>query len=65
MASRPGHDDWLLASAYEALARAQAVAGDIESARDSRDSTLALLGKIADPEDRKVVAGDIDTLAIP
>jgi DNA-binding transcriptional MerR regulator len=64
-ASRPGHDDWLLASAYEGLARAQAVAGDIESARDSRDSALALLGKIADLEDRKVVASDIDTLPIP
>jgi hypothetical protein len=64
-ASRPGHPDWVLASAHEGLARAQAVAGDIESARHSRDSALALLGKIVDPEDRKVVADDIDTLPIP
>ena len=64
-ANRPDTDDWLLASAHEGLARAQAVAGDLESARDSRDTALALLDKIADAEDRKVVAGDIDTLPIP
>jgi DNA-binding transcriptional MerR regulator len=64
-ASRPGVDDWLAASAHEGLARAQAVAGDLESARDSRDLALELLEKIADPEDREVVAGDIDTLPIP
>jgi len=64
-ASRPGHADWLLASAHEGLARAQAVAGDIESARGSRDTALALLSKIVDPEDRKVVADGIDTLPIP
>jgi hypothetical protein len=64
-ASRPGAGGWLLASAYEGLARAQAVAGDLESARGSRDTALALLGKITDPEDRKVVADDIATLPIP
>jgi hypothetical protein len=64
-ASRPGIEDWVPASAYEGLARAQAVAGDTESARDSRDTALALLDKIADPEDRNAVAGDIDTLPIP
>jgi hypothetical protein len=64
-ASRPGIDDWLLASAYEGLARAQAVAGEVEAARDSRETALGLLGKVADPEDRKVVAADIDTLPIP
>jgi hypothetical protein len=63
-ASRPGTDDWLLASAHEGLARAQAVAGDIESARDSRDTALALLDKITDAEDRKAVADDIDTLPV-
>jgi DNA-binding transcriptional MerR regulator len=64
-ASRPGADDWLAASAYEGLARAQAVGGDFEAARDSRDTALRLLEEIADPEDRKVVEGDIDTLPIP
>lgn len=63
-ASRPGADDWLLASAHEGLARAQAVAGDTESARDSRETALRLLEKITDAEDRAVVAGDIETLPI-
>jgi hypothetical protein len=64
-ASRPGIDDWLLPSAHEGLARAQALAGDLDSARASRDTALALLAKIADPQDGKVVAGDIATLPIP
>jgi hypothetical protein len=64
-ANRPDSGEWLLASVHEGLARAQAVAGDLESARDSRDTALALLDKIADAGDRKVVAGDIDTLPIP
>ena len=64
-ASRPGADDWLTASAYEGLARAQAISGDPEAARDSRDTALRLLERIADPQDRKVVEGDIDTLPIP
>jgi hypothetical protein len=63
-ANRPDIADWVLASAHEGLARAQAVAGDVESARDSRATALALLGQIADAEDRKVVADDIDTLPI-
>jgi hypothetical protein len=64
-ASRPGADDWVTASAYEGLARAQAVSGDLEAARDSRETALRLLEQIADPEDRKIVEGDIDTLPIP
>jgi hypothetical protein len=64
-ASRPGTGDWLLASAHEGIARAHAAAGDIDSARESRDTALALLAAIADPEDREVVAGDIATLPIP
>lgn len=63
-AERPGHDDWLLASAWEGIARAQAVAGEREAARDSRDKALALLEQIADPEDRQIVAADIDTLPV-
>lgn len=61
-AERDGIDDWVRASAYEALARAHAVAGDLESARDARDKALAV--EIADPEDRDVVLADIDTLPI-
>jgi hypothetical protein len=61
-AARPGVDDWLPASAHEALARAQAVAGDLDAARDARDRAMTLLESVADPEDRAVVQGDLDSL---
>jgi hypothetical protein len=64
-ASRPGADDWLVAGAHEGLARAQAVSGDLEAARDSRDTARRLLERVADPEERKVIEADIDTLPIP
>ena len=64
-ASRPGVDGWVLASAHEALARAEAVTGDLESARASRDTALRLLEAVDDPEDKEAVARDIDTLPIP
>jgi len=63
-ATREGVDDWVSASAHEALARAQAVTGDLESARDSRDRALALALAITDAEDRAIVLADIDTLPL-
>ncbi len=62
--TRAGIDDWVLASAHEGLARALAVAGDLDAARDARDRALALLDSVSDPEDRKIVAADIETLPI-
>lgn len=64
-ANRPGSEVWLQASAYEGLARAQAVAGDYEAARDSRSRAVALIETVVDPEDRSIVLADIDTLPIP
>ena len=64
-ADRAGADVWLVASAYEGLARAQAVAGDFEAARDSRSRAIAIVETVSDPEDRKIVLADIDTLPIP
>ena len=63
--SREGVDHWMLGSAHEGLARAQAIAGDFEAARDSRSRALAIAERITDPEDRKIVLADIDTLPIP
>jgi DNA-binding transcriptional MerR regulator len=63
--SRSGSEVWMQASAYEGLARAQAVAGDVDAARDSRSRALALIETVSDPEDRKIVLADIDTLPIP
>jgi DNA-binding transcriptional MerR regulator len=62
---RPGVDAWMMASALEGLARAQACAGDLDAARDARDRALGLAEAVSDPEDRKVVLDDIDTLPIP
>jgi len=61
-AEHPGVDDWVAASGYEALARAQAAAGDVDAARDARGQALQLLDRVGDPEDRAIVAADLDTL---
>jgi DNA-binding transcriptional MerR regulator len=62
---RPGTDDWLIASAYETLARAQAVAGDLVAAREARSRALTLVEAVSDPEDKRIVLADIDTLPFP
>jgi len=63
-ASREGVEDWVLASAHEGLARAHALAGDLEAARAARDEALALAQRIADAEDRDVVLADIESLPL-
>ena len=57
-------DDWDLAGAYEANARASAVAGDIEAARTWRDRARAALDDIKELADRELIEGDINTLPI-
>jgi DNA-binding transcriptional MerR regulator len=58
---RHGIDDWDLAYAHEALARAHAVAGDLdltqEHARRARDVP------IVDPDDRALLLGDLASIA--
>jgi DNA-binding transcriptional MerR regulator len=57
-------DDWDLAAAYEANARASAVAGDVDAARIWRDRARTALLDIKEPADREVIEGDIATLPI-
>ncbi len=57
-------DDWDMPSAYEGSARAAAVSGRLDEARDWRDRARAALVDIKDPADREVIAGDIATLPI-
>ena len=57
-------DDWDLAAALEALARAQLVSGDDAAARATRDRAREALEAIADPEDRQLIEGDLDSLAV-
>lgn len=55
---------WLLASAYEGLARAYAVAGDRAAATEWKAKAVARLAEVADPDDREIVEGDIATLPV-
>jgi hypothetical protein len=57
-------EDWDLASAYEAMARASAVAGDLAAARDWRARAEAELPKIAEAEDCQIVEHDLATLPL-
>src|SRR5215207_7567297 len=55
-------EDWDLPYAYEALARAHAVAGDDDEARRSAAKARELGAKVADPEDREHLEEDLATL---
>lgn len=55
---------WLLASAYEALARAYAVAGDRAAALEWKAKAVARLAEVDDPDDRQIVERDIATLPV-
>lgn len=59
-----GAEDWDLAAACEAMARASAVAGDPEAAAGWKAKAVDALAAIADPADREVIEGDIATLPI-
>jgi hypothetical protein len=54
-----------IAAAYEALARAHAVAGDPAAAAHWKAKAIAAIDGIADADDREIIAGDIATLPIP
>jgi DNA-binding transcriptional MerR regulator len=54
--------DWDLAFAYEALARAHAVAGDAGQAREYTDQALAAAKDISEDEDRELVLADLETI---
>ncbi len=58
-----GLGDWVLAAAYEALARASAAAGDFGEARAWLGRARTAVSVIADPKDREVIEGDLASLA--
>ena len=57
-------EPWLLASAYEGLARAYAVAGDSHAAAEWKAKAVARLEEVTDVDDREIVQADIDTLPV-
>jgi DNA-binding transcriptional MerR regulator len=59
---REGIGDFQLAGAYEALARATAVAGDLEEAHRWAELGRAATAEIANDGDREIAQGDLDTL---
>lgn len=57
-----GIADWDLAFAYEALARAHAIAGNTDQARDYTDQALAAAEDIAEEEDLDLLLADLETI---
>jgi DNA-binding transcriptional MerR regulator len=57
-----GHADWDIASAYEAMARAHLVAGDLAETAAWKARATAALDGIADKDDRDLIEGDLATL---
>lgn len=59
-----GIEDWDLPAAYEALARAHAVAGDRVEAEAWRERSREALAGVADAEDREPIDGDLATIPL-
>ncbi len=57
-----GIGDWDLAFAHEAIARAHAVAGDLDEARRAVGRACEAAENIADPEDRALLLADLETI---
>lgn len=57
-------EDWDIAGAHEALARAHLTAGDIDEARRNYELARGETAKIANPEDAKHIAADLDALPL-
>jgi DNA-binding transcriptional MerR regulator len=57
-------EDWDVAAAYEAMARALAVSGDLRGAADWKTKAEAACEAIAEDEEREVISQDIATLPV-
>jgi hypothetical protein len=66
LVERHGEDmeDWDLAAAHEALARAHSAAGDAAEARRHLELARAETVKIAEPDDRKHIEADLESLPL-
>ncbi len=58
-----GMEDWVAASAYEAMARASGVAGDRAAFDEWRERARVAAAAIESEEDREVIERDLATLA--
>jgi hypothetical protein len=57
-------EEFDLPAAYEALARAHLVAGDLSEARRYRELGVSETAKIADEEDRRIMEADLSTILV-
>lgn len=57
-------DDWDAAAAYEAMARAAAVAGESGVAAEWRDRARAALADIKNPADRELIEVDVESIPV-
>jgi hypothetical protein len=57
-------EDWDLAAAYEAMARASWVAGDVEAAAGWKARGIDAIATIADVEDRQPIEDDLATIPV-
>jgi DNA-binding transcriptional MerR regulator len=62
LAESDGIEDWVVASSYEAMARASRVAGDRVPFEEWRQQARDAVAAIADAEDREVIENDLATL---
>jgi DNA-binding transcriptional MerR regulator len=59
-----GIRDWDIAFAYEAMARASSVAGDLVAARNWAARARAACEEVVEPEERELIEGDLATLIL-
>jgi len=59
-----GIRDWDIAFAYEAMARASSVAGDLVAARNWAARARAACEEVVEPEERELIEGDLATLVL-
>jgi hypothetical protein len=60
----PDREDWDLAAAYEAMARAHLVGGDRVAAADWKARAQAELAHVTDADDRQSLEGDLASLDV-
>ncbi len=58
-------EDWDLAAAYEALARAHAIAGDADESMRYRDLGFEAVAKVSDAADGEHIAADLRGIQVP
>jgi DNA-binding transcriptional MerR regulator len=60
--ANPEREDWELGSAYEAMARAHAIAGDRVASDEWKAKAEAELAQVADDDDRRTLEQDLATM---